>query len=293
MRIQPRRLYFLAERSGRYALMPARTFGAVGGRRYWKLTARIIPRMDLPPDFLLYVLIGFAAQLIDGALGMAYGVTASSLLLGFGVPPAVSSATVHAAECFTTGTSAISHHAFGNIDRKLFRRLLLPGMLGAGIGAYLLTTIDGEMLKPWIAGYLLLMGIMILFKSFRELVPKEVTSHISALGFFGALMDAIGGGGWGPIVASNLIARGHELRLTVGSVNAVEFFVTLTASIVFLLTMGTGHLGIVLGLALGGVVAAPFGAWLLRYVRPRLLMPVVGVLVIGLSVRILYHSFAG
>ncbi|MEQ1512787.1 MAG: sulfite exporter TauE/SafE family protein [Lysobacteraceae bacterium] len=249
--------------------------------------------MDLPPDFILYIVIGFAAQLIDGALGMAYGVTASSLLLGFGVPPAVSSATVHAAECFTTGTSAISHHAFGNIDRKLFRRLLLPGMLGAGVGAYLLTTIDGDMLKPWIAGYLLLMGAMILFKSFRELVPKEVTSHVSILGFFGALVDAIGGGGWGPIVASNLIARGHELRLTVGSVNAVEFFVTLTASVVFLLTMGTGHLGIVLGLALGGVVAAPFGAWLVRFVRPRLLMPVVGVLVIGLSARTLYHTFAG
>lgn len=249
--------------------------------------------MDLPPDFILYIVIGFAAQLIDGALGMAYGVTASSLLLGFGVPPAVSSATVHAAECFTTGTSAISHHAFGNIDRKLFRRLLLPGMLGAGVGAYLLTTIDGDMLKPWIAGYLLLMGAMILLKSFRELVPKEVTSHVSILGFFGALVDAIGGGGWGPIVASNLIARGHELRLTVGSVNAVEFFVTLTASVVFLLTMGTGHLGIVLGLALGGVVAAPFGAWLVRFVRPRLLMPVVGVLVISLSARTLYHTFAG
>ncbi len=249
--------------------------------------------MDLPPDLILYIVIGFAAQLVDGALGMAYGVTASSLLLGFGVPPAVSSATVHAAECFTTGTSAISHHAFGNIDRKLFRRLLLPGMLGAGVGAYLLTTIDGDMLKPWIAGYLLLMGAMILFKSFRELVPKEVTSHVSSLGFFGALVDAIGGGGWGPIVASNLIARGHELRLTVGSVNAVEFFVTLTASLVFLLTMGTGHLGIVLGLALGGVVAAPLGAWLLRFVQPRLLMPVVGVLVIGLSVRTLYHTFAG
>lgn len=249
--------------------------------------------MELPPDFLLYVVIGFAAQLIDGALGMAYGVTASSLLLGFGVPPAVSSATVHAAECFTTGTSAISHHAFGNIDRKLFRRLLLPGMLGAGIGAYLLTMIDGDMLKPWIAGYLLLMGVVILFKAFRELVPREVTSHVSTVGFIGALLDAMGGGGWGPIVASNLIARGHELRLTVGSVNAVEFFVTLTASIVFLMTIGTGHLDIVLGLALGGVVAAPLGAWLIRYVRPRVLMPFVGVLVICLSARTLYHSFAG
>lgn len=249
--------------------------------------------MELPPDFLLYVVIGFAAQLIDGALGMAYGVTASSLLLGFGVPPAVSSATVHAAECFTTGTSAISHHAFGNIDRKLFRRLLLPGMLGAGIGAYLLTMIDGDMLKPWIAGYLLLMGVVILFKAFRELVPREVTSHVSTVGFIGALLDAMGGGGWGPIVASNLIARGHELRLTVGSVNAVEFFVTLTASIVFLMTIGTGHLDIVLGLALGGVVAAPLGAWLIRYVRPRVLMPFVGVLVICLSARTLYQSFAG
>jgi uncharacterized membrane protein YfcA len=249
--------------------------------------------MDLPPDFLLYVLIGFGAQLIDGALGMAYGVTASSLLLSFGVPPAVSSATVHAAECFTTGTSAISHHAFGNVDRKLFRRLLLPGMLGAGIGAYMLTSIDGEMLKPWIAGYLLLMGMVILFKTFKELVQREVTTHLSTIGFFGALADAIGGGGWGPIVASNLIARGHELRLTVGSVNAVEFFVTLTASVVFLLTMGTGHLGIVFGLALGGVIAAPFGAWLVRYVKPKFLMPVVGLLVIALSLRTLYHTFSG
>lgn len=249
--------------------------------------------MDLPPDFALYVIVGFAAQLVDGALGMAYGVTASTLLLGFGVPPAVSSATVHAAECFTTGVSAVSHHAFGNIDRKLFRRLLLPGMLGAGLGAWLLTNIDGEALKPWVAGYLLLMGVIILFKTFRELVPREVTSHVSTVGFIGAFLDAIGGGGWGPIVASNLIARGHELRLTVGSVNAVEFFVTLTASAVFLLTLGTQHLGVVLGLALGGVIAAPMGAWLVRYIKPRVLMPVVGLLIITLSVRTLYKTFAG
>lgn len=247
--------------------------------------------MELPPDFMLFVLIGFAAQVVDGALGMAYGITASTLLLGFGVPPAVSSATVHAAECFTTGASAISHHAFGNIDRKLFRRLLLPGILGAGIGAYLLTSIDGDLLKPWVAGYLLLMGMIILLKSFREVPPREVTTHLPAVGFFGALLDAMGGGGWGPIVATNLIARGHELRLTVGSVNAVEFFVTLTASIVFLLTIGTSHLGVVLGLALGGVVAAPVGAWLVRFIKPRILMWVVGLLVIGLSLRTLYLTF--
>lgn len=247
----------------------------------------------LPDQFALYLLIGFAAQVVDGALGMAYGVTASSLLLGFGVPPAVSSATVHAAECFTTGASAASHHAFGNIDRKLFRRLLLPGVVGAAIGAYALTQVDGDLLTPWVAAYLLLMGVIVLSRAFRRHEPREVTRHVPALGFFGALLDAIGGGGWGPIVTSNLLARGNPLRLTVGSVNAVEFFVTLTASLVFLVTMGLSHLGIVAGLALGGVVAAPLGAWLVRHVQPRWLMLVVGLLVIGLSLRTLLRALAG
>jgi len=247
--------------------------------------------MDIPPELLAYIAIGFAAQLIDGALGMAYGVTASTLLLGLGVPPAVSSATVHAAECFTTGTSALSHHAFGNIDRRLFRRLLLPGVLGAAAGAYLLSSIDGDALKPWIAGYLLLMGVVILVKGFRDFPPRRVTSHVAPLGFFGALIDAIGGGGWGPIVASNLLARGNEFRMTVGSVNAVEFFVTLTASLVFLLTLGLGHWEIIVGLAIGGVVAAPFGGWLVKRVRARWMLCFVGLLVVALSVRTLLQHF--
>lgn len=247
--------------------------------------------MDLPVDFLSYVAIGFAAQLVDGALGMAYGVTASSLLLGMGVPPAVSSATVHAAECFTTGTSALSHHAFGNIDRRLFRRLLLPGVIGAGVGAYLLTRIDGDVLKPWIACYLLIVGAVILLKAFRDFPPRQVTTHLTPLGFFGALIDAIGGGGWGPIVASNLLARGNEFRLTVGSVNAVEFFVTLTASAVFLMTLGLGHWQVVLGLAVGGVAAAPLGAWLVKHVRPKPMLMFVGIVVIALSLRTLSKHF--
>ncbi len=247
--------------------------------------------MDLPVDFLSYVAIGFAAQLVDGALGMAYGVTASSLLLGMGVPPAVSSATVHAAECFTTGTSALSHHAFGNIDKRLFRRLLLPGMAGAGVGAYLLTRVDGDMLKPWIAGYLLIVGAVILIKAFRDFPPRQVTTHLTPLGFFGALIDAIGGGGWGPIVASNLLARGNEFRLTVGSVNAVEFFVTLTASAVFLMTLGLGHWQIIVGLAIGGVAAAPLGAWLVKRVRPKPMLMFVGLVVIALSLRTLSKHF--
>lgn len=247
--------------------------------------------MDLPPDLLLYIAIGFAAQLVDGALGMAYGVTASSMLLGLGLPPVVVSATVHTAECFTTGTSAASHHAFGNIDRRLFRRLLLPGMIGAAIGAYLLSKLPGDRLKPWIAAYLLLMGAGILLKAFRDFPPRRVTTHIEPLGFFGALVDAIGGGGWGPIVASNLLARGNEFRLTVGSVSAVEFFVTLTASLVFLLTLGLSHWQVIAGLAIGGVVAAPFGAWLVKRVWPRPMLVFTGLMVMALSLRTLLLHF--
>lgn len=243
--------------------------------------------MELPADLLSSVAIGFCAQLVDGALGMAYGITASSLLLGVGVPPAVTSATVHAAECFTTGASAASHHAFGNIDRVLFRRLLLPGVVGAGIGAYVLASLPGERMAPWIAGYLLLMGVWILIRAFREDRPRNVASYLRPLGFFGALVDALGGGGWGPVVASNLLARGNDLRLTVGTVNAVEFFVTLTASAVFLLTLGLSHWHIIAGLAIGGVLAAPLGAWLVRRVRPRPMLAAVGLLVIALSSRTL------
>lgn len=247
--------------------------------------------MDLGPELLYYIAIGVAAQLIDGALGMAYGVTASSLLLGLGVPPAVASATVHMAECFTTGASAASHHAFGNIDKRLFRKLLLPAVLGAGVGAYLLSSVPGEAIRPWVAAYLLLMGAIIIVKAFRTFPSREVTSHVGPLGFFGALIDAMGGGGWGPIVASNLLARGSAFRLAVGTVNAVEFFVTLTASLVFLFTLGISHWQVILGLAVGGAIAAPFGAWLVKRVNPRPMLVVVGVVVIGLSVRTLLKHY--
>jgi uncharacterized membrane protein YfcA len=236
-------------------------------------------------DFVFYVVIGFIAQIIDGALGMAYGVTASSLLIAFGVPPAASSATVHAAECFTTGASALSHHAFGNIDRNLFRKLIIPGVLGAILGAYILANFSGDALRPYIAGYLVLMGIVIVYKAFREFPPREVTSHLSTLGFFGAFIDAIGGGGWGPIVASNLIVRGNDIRKTIGSVNAAEFFVTLAASATFLITLGLTNWQIILGLAIGGVFAAPLGAWASKHIPIKPFMVFVGLLVITISIR--------
>jgi uncharacterized membrane protein YfcA len=248
--------------------------------------------MDLPADFLQYLAIGFVAQLVDGALGMAYGVTASTLLIGAGLPPAVTSATVHAAECFTTGTSALSHRAFGNIDGRLFRRLLLPAILGAGIGAYALTRVDGDAIRPWIAAYLLLLGLLLLMRAIRNRPSREIRTHLAPLGFFGALADAIGGGGWGPIVTSHLLARGSAFRLTIGSVSAVEFFVTLTASLVFLLTIGMAHWAVILALALGGMIAAPLGGWLVGRLPVRPMLGAVGLLVIALSIRTLWRSLA-
>lgn len=236
--------------------------------------------MELPDHFLLYVLAGFVAQLIDGALGMAYGVSASSLLSVFGVSPQVVSATVHAAECFTTGASGISHHAFGNVDRVLFRRLLIPAVIGAVVGAYILTSIDGKVLKPYISVYLVIMGAVIIAKAFTRVPPRKVTTHLAPLGFFGALVDAMCGGGWGPIVASNLIIRGNDTRITVGSVNAVEFFVTLAASITFFLTIGLTHWNIILALAIGGVIAAPLAAWAAKHIPHKPFMVLVGVLIV-------------
>lgn len=239
-----------------------------------------------------YILIGFIAQLIDGALGMAYGISASSLLLGVGVPPAVVSSTVHAAECFTTGASAISHRAFGNFNKALFLGLLIPGVVGAFLGAYILTMLDGDLIKPYIAGYLLIMGVILIVKAFRAFPSREVTTHLKPLAFFGAFVDAVGGGGWGPIVGSTLMARGSPFRETVGTVNTVEFFVTLSASLGFLIGIGLSHWNVILGLAAGGVVAAPVGAWVCKHVPQRPFLVIVGLVVIGLSVRTLMQSFS-
>lgn len=234
-------------------------------------------------DILLYIAAGFLAQVVDGAMGMAYGVTASSLLLGMGLPPAIVSSTVHAAECFTTGASALSHRHFGNIDMKLFRRLVIPGVIGAVIGAYVLSSLPGEVIKPYVTAYLLCLGVMIVARSFRDIHFRHVETHLTPLGFIGALADTIGGGGWGPIVTTNLLFRGNEPARTIGSVNAAEFFVTTAASVVFFMTMGFAHWVVIVGLAAGGVLAAPLAAWTCRKIPPKPLMFVVGTLVIGLS----------
>lgn len=231
-------------------------------------------------DLVFYIVAGFLAQIVDGSLSMAYGLTASSMLLTAGLPAATVSATVHTAECFTTGASALSHRAFGNIDKALFKKLILPAVAGAIIGAYVLSSLAVGMLRPIIACYLVLMGVIIIYKVWQDFPSRRVTSFTRPLGFFGAMIDAIGGGGWGPIVASNLAARGNDIRTTVGTVIAVEFFVTLAASLTFFFTMGLQHLDIILALAGGGILAAPFGAWIVKKVPVKPFMVFVGLFII-------------
>lgn len=245
----------------------------------------------MPEEFWIILLIGFAAQMVDGALGMAYGVTASSFLLAAGLPPVTVSATVHMAETVTTGASAISHHRFGNVDRELFKRLVIPGVLGAAMGAFLLVNLPGEKLKPWIAGYILVMGLIVFSKAFKQVPPVKVASKIRSLGFFGALIDAMGGGGWGPIVASTLLARGNEARFTVGTVNAVEFFITLTSSLVFIATVGIGFWKVVLPLALGGLLAAPLAAFACKRIPHKPMLAIVGLVIVAVSTRTLMMHF--
>ncbi|MEZ5416197.1 MAG: sulfite exporter TauE/SafE family protein [Vicinamibacterales bacterium] len=242
-------------------------------------------------DLLFFTAAGFVAQMIDGALGMAYGVSCTSVLLAFGYSPAIASASVHIAEIVTSGISGHFHWRLGNVDPALFRNLVWPGMIGGAIGAYTLSVLPGEVLKPWIAVYLAAMGVRILVKAINGRTPVVATAHrVEALGFVGGLADAMGGGGWGPIVTSTLMGRGHEPRMAIGSVNRAEFFVTIVQSATFVTMLGAGNLNVVLGLCLGGALAAPLAAHMARRLKPEHLMIVVGVLIVLLSLRTLVTS---
>jgi len=239
--------------------------------------------MEFGEQFLWFVLVGLGAQLIDGALGMAFGLLSSSILLGLGLPPAAVSASVHTAEVFTTGASGVSHLVMRNVDRRLFFRLAIPGMVGGATGAYLLTRLPGELVRPFVYAYLLVLAVVILLRAFGRLVPQGEVRRVPVLGFVAGLLDATGGGGWGPIATSTLLARGGKARHTIGTVNAAEFLVTLVVSVTFLLTMGFQHLQIVAGLLVGGMIAAPLAAMFVRYVNERWVLFAVGLLVLAIS----------
>ncbi|KLD77318.1 sulfite exporter TauE/SafE family protein [Xanthomonas hyacinthi] len=239
--------------------------------------------MVLSETFYWFVLVGLTAQLVDGALGMAFGLVSSSVLLSMGLPPAAVSASVHSAEIFTTGASGLSHLALGNVDKRLFLRLALPGMAGGILGAYVLTQLPGERIRPFVHLYLLGLAVLILLRAAGRALPRQQVQRVPLLGFVAGLLDASGGGGWGPVATSTLLARGGQARTTIGTVNAAEFLVTLSISLTFLLTMGIQHLQIVLGLLVGGMLAAPLAAVLVKRVRERWVLVAVGLLVLGIS----------
>jgi uncharacterized protein len=237
-------------------------------------------------DFFLYLVIGVLAQFVDGTLGMGYGATSTSFLMTLGVPPAVSSTSVHVAEMFTTGASAASHIRFGNINKKLVKYLLLPGVIGSMIGAYVLSdVIDGKAIRPYISLYMIVLGGIIISKALKTNITKKRTKRLGILAIFGGFMDAVGGGGWGPIVTSTLLGRGRDPRYTIGSVNAAEFAVAFASGITFLIFEGINSWQVITGLIVGGVIAAPVAASLVNKVKRKPLMIAVGILVILLSVR--------
>ena len=243
-------------------------------------------------DLLLFIAVGFAAQIIDGAIGMAYGITATTMLLSFGVPPAMASASIHAAEVFTTAASGSAHWRLGNIDRKLVVRLAVPGMIGGIIGAYILVTVSSERIRPLVSVYLLLMGLVILWRAmFKAPANHAHPKHTGLLGLVGGFLDAIGGGGWGAMVTTTLISHGMTPRLAIGSANVAEFFVTTTVTATFILTVGLSLWLVIGGLVIGGVIAAPFAAYATKHLPDKPIMILVGVVVILLSLRGLVSVF--
>jgi uncharacterized membrane protein YfcA len=245
-------------------------------------------------DFLIFLVVGFLAQLVDGALGMAYGVTATTALLSFGVPPAHASAATHAAEVFTTAASGGSHIAHKNVDWRLFWRLAPAGMIGGAIGVYVLTSFDAKALRPFIFVYLGAMGVFILLRLRRPPVENPPPPRaVAPLGVVGGFLDATGGGGWGPIVTTTLLGSGQQPRYTIGTVNTVEFLVTVTISASFVLALLTGHwrdagdlfdhAPAVAGLVAGGIVAAPLAGYVVKRVPQRTLGLLVGALILSLS----------
>ena len=253
-----------------------------------------------PSALLIFALIGFAAQLVDGALGMAFGQISSTILISVGVPPAAASAGVHTAETFTTAVSAISHVAHRNVDWRLFFRLAIPGMIAGALGAYALTTIDASTAKPFVLIYLTALGLYLFYRGVMHRHTERTPKVVSPLGFVGGFLDAAGGGGWGAIVTSNLLVQGSNPRKTIGTVNTAEFFLTITISATFLATFTLAGseadrellLRAIIGLVIGGVIAAPFGAMIAKRVNPDQLLTFVGALVTLTSGYGLYRALS-
>ena len=265
-----------------FTLLPPQTI--------WNSTYTVFNQLD--SSFLYFMLGGFIAQMIDGALGMAYGVSATTFLLSFGVSPAIASMSVHASEIFTSGVSGLMHLKFGNVNSKLFKVIVLPGVIGSRLGAYILTEFENynNYIKPVVGTYTLILGFIIIYKVVRKHQKRKKIKHVGWLATAGGFLDAVGGGGWGPVVSSTLIASGKNPRLVIGSVNLAEFFVSLASSFTFFTLIGGSGWQTILGLILGGVCAAPIAAHLSKKLNVKAMMIFVGIVVIIVSLRIIYMS---
>jgi uncharacterized membrane protein YfcA len=254
-------------------------------------------------EFWMFLLVGFFAQLIDGAFGMGYGVISSVVLLSTGVPPSHTSASVHAAKLFTTAASGTSHLLHGNVERKLFWFLALAGIAGGVVGAVLLTQVPGKTIRPYVFAYLFFMGLLIVLRLLGEGKERHALpgKFLIPLGGLGGFLDAVGGGGWGPVVASSLIGAGAQPRTVVGTVNAAEFVVTCAVVAAFLTTLSAGlwaegkgladHAWPIAGLVIGGVPAAMAAGFLVKRLPRRPLTLAVAALVIALSSYELLKTF--
>ena len=235
-------------------------------------------------DLLPFIAVGFAAQLVDGALGMAFGVISSTLLISLGVPPAAASASVHAVEVFTTGASGISHTLHKNVNWKLFRRIAIPGVIGGILGAYVLTQVPAERARPLVLAYLAAIGLYLLWRGLRHAHHEKKPRVVEPLGLVGGFLDAAGGGGWGPVVTSNLLVQGAHPRKVIGTVNTAEFFLSVTISATFIASLGfSAFTPAMVGLLIGGIAAAPLGGYFAKRIPARLLLVLVAVVLIVTS----------
>jgi uncharacterized membrane protein YfcA len=250
---------------------------------------------QLDDKFYYMLLVGFLAQLVDGALGMGYGVISTTLLLSGGLNPAVISGSIHTAEMFSSGASGFSHYRFGNVNKKLFKTLLIPGVLGAIAGALLLGYAGEEFskwIRPVISFYTLLLGIRILSNAFKKQQKPQKVKRAGWLAGAGGFLDSFGGGGWGPLVTSTLISKGRTPKYVIGSVSLTEFFVTMASAVTFFFILGVSHWQSILGLIIGGVFAAPLAAKLVGKLPIKKMFIGVATIVIISSLRIIWMSIS-
>jgi uncharacterized membrane protein YfcA len=248
---------------------------------------------QMDDKFFWMLAVGFFAQLVDGALGMGYGVVSTTLLLSGGLNPAVISGSIHTAEMFSSGASGFSHYRFGNVNKKLFKTLLIPGVLGAIAGALLLFYAGdafSDWIRPVISVYTLLLGIKILSNAFKGKPKLQKVKRAGWLAGAGGFLDSFGGGGWGPLVTSTLIAKGRTPKYVIGSVSLTEFFVTMASAVTFFFLLGVSHWQSIIGLIIGGVVAAPIAAKMVGKLPIKKMFIGVAIIVILSSLRIIWMS---